>query len=68
MLEIARIVEHGNKCITIYTKDAERVAHYLLPVLKHLKEKIIEMKLSKPSLTEIFTSVVNQKKKSVKKS
>ncbi len=67
MLGITRIVEHGNKCLTIYTKDAEKIAHYLLPVLRHLKEKIIELKLSKPSLTEIFTSVVSKKKRGADK-
>lgn len=68
MLGIVRIVDHGHQCITLYTKDTEKILHYLLPLLKNLKEKVVEMRLNKPSLTEIFTSVVNQKKRSANKS
>ena len=66
-LGITKIVDHGHECMTIYTKDAEKVINHIMPKFRHMKEKIAEMRISKPSLTEIFTSLVIKKKKSMEK-
>lgn len=63
MLGIKKTVDHGHQCITVYTKDTEKVVRCILPLLKHLNDKIIEMRVSKPGLSEIFTSIVTEKRK-----
>jgi ABC-2 type transport system ATP-binding protein len=65
MLKINSIADHGHQCVTIYTKDTEGVVKYILPLLKQMDDKIIEMRVSKPSLSEIFTSIVTKKRKSI---
>jgi ABC-2 type transport system ATP-binding protein len=64
---VTRIVDHGHQCLTIYTKDTEKVMKHLMPLLKGLNEKVIELRISRPGLTEIFTSVVAKKRKKIEK-
>lgn len=44
--------------LIIHTKDAKEVLDYLFSNLKRLDEKIVDLHLSKPSLTEVFMSLV----------
>ncbi|MFH1249297.1 MAG: ABC transporter ATP-binding protein [archaeon] len=64
---VTRIVDHGHQCFTLYTNDTTKIMRYLMPLLKSLNEKVIELRISRPSLTEIFTSVVAKKRKTIGK-
>lgn len=65
MLNINKMVDHGHQCITIYTKDTEKAVRYILPLLRQLNDKMIEMRASKPGLSEIFTSIVEKKRRTI---
>ena len=52
-----------NNMLTIYCKDAEKVLAALLGMIKAMKEKIVDLHVSKPSLTEVFTSLVKEQRK-----
>jgi ABC-2 type transport system ATP-binding protein len=56
-LGINKIAGNGPGLI-IYTKDAKRVLDYLFNNLKKMNERIVDLHLSKPSLTEVFMTLV----------
>lgn len=56
-LSIKRIVKKDRKMI-IYTPEAEKVLHTLLHVLEESGENLMDVELNKPSLSEVFESVV----------
>jgi len=49
-----------NHLLTIYCKDAEKILQHILSMLKNMNEKIVELHVSKPSLTEVFTSLIRE--------
>lgn len=63
-LGINRIVT-GNM-VAVYCKDAEKVLGYLLIELKKANEKIIDLHVSKPSLTEVFATLIGKCRKEAK--
>lgn len=52
-----------NHLLTIYCKDAEKILQHILSMLKSMNERIVDLHVSKPSLTEVFTSLVKEQKK-----
>jgi ABC-2 type transport system ATP-binding protein len=52
--------------ITVYCKDAEKVLDYLLNQLERMNEKIVDLHVSKPSLTEVFETLIGKCRKEAK--
>lgn len=63
-LGINRIVT-GHTLI-VYCKSAEKVLNYLLNELKRTNEKIVDLHVSKPSLTEVFATLIGKCRKDAK--
>lgn len=57
---ISKIVHQPPKLI-IFTNDSERVLHKLIHVLEETKENMIDVDVRKPSLDEVFESIVYDK-------
>ena len=57
---ISRVVNAGEK-IVIYTPEAEKALYSLAGILRKSKEKIIDVDVKKPSLSEVFESFVKAK-------
>ncbi|MFH0831855.1 MAG: ABC transporter ATP-binding protein [archaeon] len=57
----------ANSILTIYCSDAEKILPQILGILKGMKEKIIDLHVSKPSLTEVFTSIIKEHRNPEKK-
>lgn len=58
---IKRYETRGSRLI-IYSNKPQRVFHELFPALKKLKEELIDIKVGKPSLDEIFILLSKDKK------
>lgn len=58
--DILRAVVEGNKLI-IYTKDAEKTLYHVLRAVDDT-DKLIEIDLKKPTLTEVFESLIKKAK------
>lgn len=54
--EVKKIIESGNRLL-IYSPQAESTLRFLLQELKERKEKILDVDLNKPSLSEVFESL-----------
>ena len=63
-IPISKIVNKGHK-VVIYTSKAEEVLHRLLHVLEVSKEKLLDVDVNKPSLSEVFESMTKKGDKSV---
>ena len=53
---VEKIISKGHKII-IYTAEAEAELRYILGLLTELKEKLMDVDVNKPSLSEVFESV-----------
>lgn len=62
VLNIKRIMSHGHNCTTLYCKDPEKIVRYLAPLLNQKNRQLVEMRISQPNLTEIFSSIVSKNK------
>ncbi len=61
------IIDH---LMVIYCRDSEKILDYLLNRIKKMGEKIVDLHVSKPSLTEVFETVIGnlrKEKKNLKK-
>tara|TARA_Y100000034_G_C6850577_1_gene385863 strand:- start:182 stop:1126 length:945 start_codon:yes stop_codon:yes gene_type:complete len=56
-------IEIGKKRMIIRTKDAEPVLNHLLKIIHHSKDKILEVDVNKPSLMEVFSNLIEGKRK-----
>ncbi len=56
--EVEKVIERDGKLL-IYSPKAESVLRYLLHELGEKKEKILDVDLNKPSLSEVFESLTN---------
>ena len=56
---MAQTTYQGNKLV-IYTPEAEKLLHHLLHILEKKKETLIDIDLNKPSLSEVFESLVKK--------
>ena len=63
-LSINSIIHHGHSML-ITCGDSEKLLQHLLTDLKGMKEDIIDVHASKPSLTEIFTRMIQEKRKEI---
>jgi ABC-2 type transport system ATP-binding protein len=63
---ISRMENKGTELV-IYTTQAEHVLHELLHVIEKHKESLIDVKLSKPSLDEVFLSLAKTSRKMIDK-
>jgi ABC-2 type transport system ATP-binding protein len=59
-LDIARITQEEHKLV-IFTKKAEKVLHRLLHIVEKNNEKLVDVDVNKPSLREVFESLVSKK-------
>ena len=59
---ISRMENKGTELV-IYTSQAEQVLHSILHVIEKHKESLIDVKLSKPSLDEVFLSLAKKSRK-----
>ncbi len=59
-LPIPRTLIKESKLI-IYTPEAEKVLHTLLHIIEKNKETLLDIDLNKPSLAEVFESLVSKK-------
>ena len=57
---ISRVVKAGEK-VVIYTPEAEKALYSLASILRKSNEKIIDVDVKKPSLSEVFESFVKSK-------
>ncbi len=57
--QISKLLSDGRKLV-IYSSDAEKLLHYLIHVIEHLKEEVIDLYLNKPSLSEIFENLITK--------
>ncbi|MFC1697161.1 ABC transporter ATP-binding protein [Nanoarchaeota archaeon] len=51
-----------NKRLIIYTPTAEKALHHILHIMESRREKLVDINVNKPSLSEIFESLVVDKK------
>lgn len=58
-LPINKMIVRGNKSV-IYTSQIELVLKKLLEVVEMQKETILDLDVQRPTLDEVFTSIVNQ--------
>jgi len=56
---ITKLLSDGKKLV-IHSPDAEKLFHYLIHLIEHLKEEIIDLYLNKPSLSEVFENLINK--------
>ena len=56
---VSSIITEGQRLV-IYAKFGTPVLKSLLPILEKLKERVIEISMSKPSLDEIFENIVGK--------
>ncbi len=59
-VHIDKISNQDHK-IVIYTRQPDQVLHELLHIIKETGDKIVDVDLNKPSLSEVFESFVNKK-------
>ncbi len=59
-LPIPKTLNKESKLI-IYTPEAEKVLHTLLHIIEKNKETLLDIDLNKPSLAEVFESLVSKK-------
>ncbi len=59
-LPIRKTQNKGHKAV-IYTPKPERVLHRLLHILEKSKEKLLDVEVNKPSLSEVFESLTKPK-------
>ncbi|MFO7710157.1 MAG: ABC transporter ATP-binding protein [Candidatus Woesearchaeota archaeon] len=69
---IKRAIQHSGVPLThimvrdnslvIYTPKADKVIHELIHIIEDKEEHILDLNLTKPSLTEVFESVVSKKR------
>jgi len=57
--EVKKVIERGNRLL-IYSPEAENVLRYLLKELEVRKERILDIGLKKPSLSEVFESLTRK--------
>lgn len=60
--DIADVIVDKDKLI-IYTPKAEKVLHEIIVSIEHLRERIVNIEVSKPSLEEVFESLTKVSKK-----
>lgn len=56
---LTKLLSDGKKLV-IHSPDSEKLFHYLIHLIEHLKEEIIDLYLNKPSLTEVFENLINK--------
>lgn len=59
-VHIDKIVNQDHK-IVVYTREPEKVLHELLHIIEAKGEKVIDLDINKPSLSEVFESFVNKR-------
>lgn len=59
-VHIDKIVNQEHK-IVIYTREPEKVLHELLHIIESNNEKVVDLDINKPSLSEVFESFVNKR-------
>lgn len=59
-LPISKVAVRGSKMV-VYTKEAEFVLKKLMDILDKEKEDVLELEIQRPSLDEVFISIINQK-------
>jgi ABC-2 type transport system ATP-binding protein len=57
--EVNKVIESGSKLL-IYSQKAENVLRYILHELQDKKEKIVDVDLNKPTLSEVFESLTKE--------
>ncbi len=56
---VSSIVTEGQRLV-VYARAGQPVLKSILPILEKLKERVIEISMSKPSLDEIFENIVGK--------
>jgi len=64
-LNIAYITTREHKLV-IYTRTAEVLLHHMLHILEELGERLLDVKVDKPSLSEVFEALTQNPKEQVK--
>lgn len=64
--DIADVIVDKDRLI-IYTPKAEKVLHEVITSIQHLRERIVDIEVSKPSLEEVFESLTKATRKGEKK-
>jgi ABC-2 type transport system ATP-binding protein len=59
-LQISKYLNKGHKLV-VYTSEAGKVLHYLIHLIEKHKENLLDIDLNKPSLAEVFESLVSKK-------
>ncbi|MBN2420720.1 ABC transporter ATP-binding protein [Candidatus Woesearchaeota archaeon] len=57
-LPISKMIVRGNKTV-IYTQQTETVLKRVLDIVEQQRETILDLDVQKPTLDEVFTSIVN---------
>lgn len=55
--KITKILQDHNKLI-IHSADAEKLLHYMIHIVEHLHEEVVDIYLSRPSLNEVFEHLI----------
>lgn len=58
--KFSKIINHETKLI-IYSINAEKTLHNLIHIIEKLNEELIDIDLKKPSLAEVFESLITNK-------
>lgn len=61
-VKISKIINKDHK-IVIYTPEAEKVLHHILHIVERNKEKILDVDVNRPTLSEIFESLLEHTQK-----
>ncbi|MFH1399022.1 MAG: ABC transporter ATP-binding protein [Candidatus Woesearchaeota archaeon] len=64
-LKMPKIINKGHKLI-IYTPDSMNVLHHLLHAVEKQNEGLIDVDVHKPSLREVFESLIKREEKQIK--
>ncbi|RLE38575.1 hypothetical protein DRJ17_03625 [Candidatus Woesearchaeota archaeon] len=56
-VKIDKVIDKGHKII-IYTPKSEQALHRILHIMEQMNEKLLDVRVNKPSLNEIFESLV----------
>lgn len=52
--------EEKNKQLIIYTKDSEKILHYLLHIIEWANDELVNIQVRKPSLVEVFEDLAKR--------
>ena len=58
-IAMPKIAYEGKKLI-IYTPEAEKTLHNLIHIIERKKETILDINMNKPSISEVFESLVKK--------